>query len=161
MSSQIRPELALLWRRKIAIVGDERIADRLLDHGVAAALDDEVERAVDLGANIGTLDREHRERARNIEHGERFGGGLDLDARGDDHRGKPLEYLKLEVERAVGGVGDLRLELAERRGGESDLSGKGLAVNEGGVERRGQQLLAVLGGDVDEIAQHVIVPDLQ
>ena len=47
------PRARILRRRKIAVVGDERIADRLLDHGVAGALDDEVERTVDLGAHIG------------------------------------------------------------------------------------------------------------
>ena len=47
------PRACIRRRRKIAIVGDERIADRLFDHGMAAALDDEVERAVDVRANIG------------------------------------------------------------------------------------------------------------
>ncbi len=161
VSSQMRPELRVARRRQIAIVGDERIADRLLDHRMAAALDDEVERAVDVRANIGAFDRKRRKPARNIEHGQRLGGGLDLVARGDRRGRELLEHLKLEVERAVGGVGDFRFELAELGGGESDLAGQGLAVNEGRVERRAQKLLAVLGGDVDKIAEHVIVPYLQ
>ena len=123
-------------RRKIAIVGDERIADRLFDHSMAAALDDKVERAVDVRANVRTFDRERRKPARNIEHGQRLGGGLDLIARGDCRGREFFEHLKLEVERAVGGVGDFRFELAELGGGESDLAGEGLAVNEGRAERR-------------------------
>ena len=65
------------------------------------------------------------------------------------------------AERAVGGVGDLGFEFAEFGGGEAHLAGQRLAVDEGRVERRAHQLLAVLGGDVDEIAEHVVVPDLQ
>ena len=34
-------------------------------------------------------------------------------------------------------------------------------MDEGGVERRGEKFLAVLRGDVDEIAEHIVVPDLQ
>jgi hypothetical protein len=34
-------------------------------------------------------------------------------------------------------------------------------LNEGRIERRGRQLLAVLRGDIDEIAEHVVVADLQ
>ena len=34
-------------------------------------------------------------------------------------------------------------------------------MDEGRVERRGHQLVAVLRGDLDEIAEHVVVPDLQ
>src|SRR5438093_564167 len=103
---------------------------------MAAALDDEVERTVDVRANVGTFDRERREPARNIEHGQRLSGSFDLVAGGNRRTCELVEHLKLEVERAVGGVGDFRFELAELGGGESDLAGEGLSVNEGRVERR-------------------------
>ena len=75
--------------------------------------------------------------------------------------GEPLEDLELERQRAVGRVGDLGFELAELGGGEAHLAGERLAMDEGRVERRGEQLFAVLRGDLDEIAEHVVVPDLQ
>src|SRR4029079_91493 len=105
--------------------------------------------------------RERRKPARNVEYGQRLGGGLDLIAGGDCRGREPLEHLKLEGKLAVGGVGDFRFELAELGGGESDLTGQGLPVNEGRVQRRAQKLLAMLGGDVDEIAEHIIVRYLQ
>ena len=82
-------------------------------------------------------------------------------ARRDHRRGEALEDFELEAERAVGGVGDLGFELAELGGGEAHLAGQRLAMDEGRVERRGEQLLAVLRGDLDEIAEHVVVPDFQ
>ena len=101
------------------------------------------------------------ERGRDIEHRERFGGLLDRGGRRRHHRREALEGLELDAERAVGGAGDLGFELAELGGGEAHLAGERLAVDEGRVERRRQQLLAVLRGHLDEIAEHVVVPDLQ
>src|SRR5712671_5251541 len=112
-------------------------------------------RNVDLPAMFGPVSNQIRPEFMSL------GGRLDLIARGDCRGREFFEHLKLEVKRAVGGVGDFRFELAELGGGESDLAGEGLAVNEGCVERRAQELLAVRGGDVDEIAEHVIVPYLQ
>ena len=34
-------------------------------------------------------------------------------------------------------------------------------MNEGGIVRRRNQFVAVLGGDLDEIAQHIVVPDFE
>ena len=75
--------------------------------------------------------------------------------------GEAIENLKLQRQRALGGVGDLRFQLAKFGGGEAHLPGQRLAMDEGRVERRAHQLVAVLRGDVDEIAEHVVVPDLQ
>ena len=74
---------------------------------------------------------------------------------------EPLENLQLEPERALGGAGDLGFQLAQLGGGEAHLPGQRLAVDEGGIERRVQQFVAVLGGDLDEIAEHVVVADFQ
>ena len=76
-------------------------------------------------------------------------------------RGQLLEGLELDAERAVGGAGDLGFELAELGGGEAHLAGQRLAVDEGRVERRRHQLVAVLRRHLDEIAEHVVVADLQ
>ena len=71
--------------------------------------------------------------------------------------GQLVENVELEAERALGGAGDLCFQLAQLGGGEAHLAGQRLAVDEGGVERRGHQLVAVLGGHLDEIAEHVVV----
>ena len=59
------------------------------------------------------------------------------------------------------GVGDLGFELAKFGGGEAHLAGERLAMDERGVERRRHQLVAVLRRHLDEIAEHVVVPDFQ
>ena len=151
-------------RREVAIIGDERRAvarQRLLDHRMAAAVDGERETAVDLRAHVVALGGKMGERARHIEPRQRFGAGFDASALGEHGGGQTVENLQLEAERAVGGAGDLGVQLAELGGGETHLAGERLAVNEGRVERRREQLVAVLRGDLDEIAEHVVVPDLQ
>ena len=72
-----------------------------------------------------------------------------------------LEGFQLYGADPVGGLSDGGVQLGECGGGEADLVGGGLAVDESRIEGRAQQLLAVLGRDVDEIAEHVVVADLQ
>ena len=144
VSSQIRPELAFFGGERSQSLATNGSDDRLLDHGMARAFDDEVERAVDFGANIAALDRERRERRETSSTASASAAALIASLARDRRSRELFEGLELEVERAVGGAGDLGLELAQLGGGESDLSGKGLAMNEGGVERRAEKLLAVL-----------------
>ena len=156
--------LRVFRRRQIAIIGDERRAvarQRLLDHRMAAAFDDETMTVVDVRPRVIALGGKMRERAGDIEAAERLGAFLDRGALRDDAGSEPLENLEFEPERAVGGAGDLGFQFAQFGGGEAHLAGQRLAVDEGRVERRGQQLVAVLGGDLDEIAEHVVVPDLE
>ena len=118
---------------------------------------------VDLGPHVVALGRERRERRRDVERRRAPRAAL-LDRRAaavDDARRARSKISSSSAERAVGGVGDLRLELAELGGGEAHLAGERLAMDEGRVERRAQQLVAVLRGHLDEIAEHVVVPDLQ
>ena len=130
VSSQMRPAAAPAGGDRSQSLATNGSRQRLLDHGMAAALDHEIERAVDLRPHIIALDRELRERRRDIERGERLGRGLDVGARRGDGRREPLEDLELEAERAVGGAGDLRFEFAELGGGEAHLAGERLAVDE-------------------------------
>ena len=151
-------------RRKIAIIGNEGRAvarQGLLDDRMAAAFDDEGMAVVDQRPRVVALRGQMRERAGDIETGERLGAVLDVGALRHHAGDKPLEDLQLEPERALGGAGDFRFELAQLGGGETDLAGQRLAVDEDAVERRRHQLLAVLGRHLDEIAQHVVVLDLE
>ena len=149
------------WRQ-IAIVGDERAAvgaERLLDNRVTAALDQERQTAIDDGTHIVALDRERRQRGHGIDGGQRLRRLLDRRAGRGDARRQRIENLELQRQRAIGGVGDFCFELAELRGGEAHLPGERLAMDEGSVQRRGEKFFAVLRGDVDEIAEHIVVPD--
>ncbi len=88
-------------------------------------------------------------------------GGAQIVAGCERHGAEPLEDFELEPERAVAGVGDLGLDLAEFGRGEANLASQCLAMDEGRVQRRRHQLVAVLRGDLDEIAEHIVVPDLE
>ena len=162
--SQMRPAVRICRRRQVAIIGDEGRAvarQRLFDHRMAAALDDEGEAVIDMRAGIVALGGERGKRAGDVERGQRLGALLDAPrSRAITLADEPLEDLQLQPERAVGGAGDLGFQLAQFGGGEAHLAGQGLAVDEGRVERRRHQFVAVLGGDLDEIAEHVVVADL-
>ena len=88
-------------------------------------------------------------------------GGAQIVTGGGDHGAEPLEDFQLQPERAVAGIGDFGFDLAEFGGGEADLAGQRLAMNEGRVQRRRHQFVAMLRRDLDEIAQHVVVADFQ
>src|SRR5262245_3470749 len=121
---------------------------------MAAALDDEGVTVIDLRPCVVAFGSKLCQRARYVETRQRLGACLDVVALLDDFCGQPLENLELEAERALGSAGDLRFKLAQFGGGEANLPGEGLAVNEGAIERRRHQPLAMLRGDFDEIAQH-------
>ena len=126
---------------------------------MTAAVDNKGVAVIDQRARVVALRGKMRERARDIETGERPGAILDFGALGHHAGNKPLEDLQLEPERAVGGAGDFGFEFAQLRGGETDLAGQRLPVDEDAVEGRRHQFLAVLRRHLDEIAQHVVVLD--
>ena len=112
-------------------------------------------------ADRGAQRHLEEQRRGDVERRQRLRGALDRIARGDDQLRQALECFELDAERAVAGARDLRLELAELGRGEPHLAGERLAVNERGVERRCRQLVGVLRGHLDEIAEHVVVADFQ
>ena len=151
-------------RPEVAIVGDEGLAvgaERLLDHRMAAAFDGEGERSVDLGPAIALGLGENREGGGDVEHGERLGDRADGLGRIGDRLRELVEDREFDGERPFAGAGDPRLEVGELGGGEADGAGHGLAVDETGVLRRRQEAFGVVGADLDEIAEHVVVLDLQ
>ena len=151
-------------RREVAVVGHERPAvagEHLFHHRMPSALDDEIERGVDLRPHVVTLDRQLRQGRGHVDDRQRLGGVLDRGG-GRGHRGgEPLERFELDAERAIRGAGDLGFERAQFGGGEAHLTGERLAMDEGRVERRRHQPLAVLRRHLDEIAEHVVVADFQ
>ena len=128
---------------------------------MTATFDHEGMAVVDQRARVIAFRRQMRERACDIETGERPGTILDVGALGHHAGNKTLEDLQLKPERAVGGAGDFRFEFAQLGGGETDLARERLPVDEDAVEWRGHQLLAVLRRHLDEIAQYVVVLDLE
>ncbi len=151
-------------RRQVAVVGDERAAvgdQRLLDYRMAAAGNGESKTAVDIRPRVIAFDRQRRQRRRDVKQRHRVGRFLDRRAGGGDRRGEAIEDVQFQRQRAVGGIGDLGFEFAKLGGGEADLAGRGLAMDERGIERRRHQFIAVLRRDVDEIAEHIVMPDFQ
>ena len=106
----------------LAMNGCAVALQRLFDHRMPAAFDRKAERGVDLGPHIIVVDRELRQRGRDIEHGEGMRRGAQIVAGGDGHGAEPLEDLQFQLERAVAGVGDLGFDLAELGRGEADLA---------------------------------------
>ena len=72
-----------------------------------------------------------------------------------------FERVEFERERPVGRRGDLRLELDQRGGRKAQRSGHRLAMDEGRVERRLQQRLALRLRHLDVIAEEIVVLDLE
>ena len=67
--------------------------------------------------------------------------------------------MQLDPERAVGGGGDLRLELAEFERREAHRAGHRLAMHEHVLERRLQKVFADILRHFHEVADHVVVLD--
>ena len=128
---------------------------------MAPGRDRERQTVVHFRAHVVALDREVRQRGRDIDDGERVGRLLDGGACRRYRGGEPIENLELQRQRPIGGAGDFRFQFAEFGRREAHLPGERLPVDERRVERRGHQLLAVLGGDIDEVAEHIVVPDFQ
>jgi len=63
------------------------------------------------------------------------------------------------AQRAVAGIGDFGFDLAEFRGGEAGLSSQRLAMDEGRIQRRRHQLVAIRAVTSNEVAEHVVVAD--
>src|SRR5258708_5281849 len=114
---------------------------------MTAGLDGKAEGVVDFGPYIILIDREFGERGRNVEQREGMRGSAQIVADRERLRGKPLEDLELEPECAVAGIGNLGFDLAKLGGGEAHLARQRLAMDEGRVQRRRHQLVAVLRGD--------------
>ena len=151
-------------RREVAVVGHEGggvTRERLLHHGMASALDDEIERSVDLRPHVMALDRQLCQGCGDVEHGQRLGRLLDRRCRRRHRGSERLERLQFDGKRAISCACDLGFELAQFGRGEADLSGERLAMDEGRVERRRHQAFAVLRRHIDEIAEHIVVADLQ
>ena len=143
---------------EIAIVGDEgfaRALERRLDDRMASALDRESERGVDLRARPVALDGKFGERRGDIDPGER-GAEAAHARRLRAHACAAARRFEFERQRAFGGGGDLRLEIGEFAGREAHRVGHRLAMDEGRVERRLEQLLALRLRHLDKKAEEIL-----
>ena len=153
-------------RRQIAMIGDEGAArlppQRLLDHRMAPALDGKHLRAVDLRAAIGLLLGEKRQACGDVDDRERPGARLDRLGFRNDGRRHPVEGFEFDRQRLVGGIGDAAFEIGKFGRGEAHGVRHRLAVDEAGLRvRRLRHRRGIAGGDFDEIAEDVVVLDLQ
>ncbi len=116
---------------------------------------------IDMRARPSALLRDFRQRAEHVEPREGLRQLLQPFSAVEHRVCKPLEDVQFAGERAIGGGGDLVLQLDELARRETHGVGHGLAMGEGFVERRTQQLLALRRRRFEKEAQEIIVLDLQ
>ncbi len=157
-----QPDRGRLGGGQIAVIGDESLCpalQRMFHHRVPAALDPKGAAAIDAGTHPALACRDIGEGAGKVDLGQRA-RRLPDPRRMIQHRGaKPIEDAALDFQRAVAGVEDARLQFRKLDRGKADLVGGGLTVDEG--VRHRQHPVGMGGGGLDEISQHVVVPDLQ
>ena len=150
---------------QVAVVGHEAgLANRLqclFDHRVAAILNLKSQAVVDLRPGIIFRHRQLRECRRQIEHGERPGGAYDCIPICRDEPKKILEHLVLKRQRSFGGLQDLRCLFRQFGARKPHRTCQGLTVNKGLRMGRLHQFIAVFGADIDMIAEHIVVFDLE
>ena len=168
VTSQMRPAapcLAARGRREIAIVGDERPAigrSACSTTGWRPPSMAKIERAVDLRTHVIALDREHRERRGDVEHGKRLGRALDRRR----CRPPPTRRAARRSQARAPSARSAALAIFASSSPSSVVVKRTWPASvwrwmKRRVERRGEQFLAMLRGDLDEIAEHVVVPDFQ
>ena len=151
------PEPAII-AYKVGAVAARQI---LLHHGVAA-FDHGKDRAlIHLRPRIVLLDRKLGEARMVVELGEARARRGKRGLLGKHALGELGEDVELERERAVGGGGDARFELAKLERGEAHDVGERLPVHEHLDMRRLGERAGIGGSDLDEIAEHVVVAHLQ
>ena len=119
--------------------------------------------SIDDGAHIVAPLGEFGERCRDIDDRDGLGDARKVAARCGYHGSdEPVEDLELEGQRAVGRRGD---PLFERRPVPRSTKrmalGDRLAMEEGRVVRGACSGGGILRGHFDEIAEHIVVPDLE
>ena len=164
----MRPACLAGRRRQVAVVGDERARRRAPSAcsttGWRPPSMTKSSAGVDLGPHVVALDRKRRERRRDVERprAPRAAALIGSRSRPSTCAGERARRCSSSSASArSAALAILASSSAELGGGEAHLAGQRLAMDEGRVERRAQQLVAVLRGHLDEIAEHVVVPDLQ
>ncbi len=161
----MRPSVALRRGREIAIVGDERSAvagERLLHHRMAAALDHEIERAVDLRPHVVALDRELSQGGGDVEHRQRLGRRLDRRRLPPS----PFAASRSKVSSSMPSARSAALAILASSSPSSVVVKRTCPASvwrwmKVALSGARHQLVAVLRRHLDEIAEHVVVPDLQ
>ena len=128
---------------------------------MAAAFDHEGAAVVDFRFNPVIGAGEVGESGEQVDLRQRAGGVGDQGGGVEDGSFQAVIEPLFDLERAVTGIEDPGLHLGQVHGGEADLIGGSLAVDEGLAERGGEHLFRVGRGGLDEVAQHVVVLDLQ
>ncbi len=128
---------------------------------MSSALDPEGEASVDRRPDVVLARRKLGERRRDVDLGERPRGAADRRLLRRDARRKVVEDRKLDLERALRGACDLLFELAKLGRGEAHGACHRLPMDEFLGAGACLERLRLAGGDLDEIAEHVVVPDLE
>ena len=149
-------------RSEREIVGNEAVAavlERGLDHGVPAATDLEARFVGELRPGPSAFGGAMGMACRDVDprNGVRRGG--DLRSGGDGQSAELLGVRGFRSKGAASGLDHLCGFLMQLGRVESHHAGQSLAVGEAAIGRH--EAVRVLCGDLDMIAQHGVVPDLQ
>ncbi len=96
-----------------------------------------------------------------IERRERAGHRAERGCGCRDVCQKLAEYVLLNGYGPIGGGDDPGFRFTQLARGEAHGVGHGLAMNEGAVLRSTHQLIAMGGGHLDEISQHIVMADFE
>lgn len=112
---------------------------------MAAGLDAEGQGVVHGGADRADFLRPFGQGGVGVQFGQRLGDGLKRLGQTGGLASPVFERLALDGQGAVAGLTDLGVQFGQFDGGETDLSGQGLAVDEGAVGTGAQQGFGRLG----------------
>ena len=138
-----------------------RGAQRGLDHRVTSAFDHQVAPGGDLRPNPVTLGGAFGKACGEIQFGNGAGQGGKRSGLGQNGGTQGFEDLAFQGAGPVGGVQDAFFELGQVQRGKPQRIGGRLAVDEGIGERLAQHPFGMGGRRFDEIAENVVVLDLQ
>ena len=147
-----------------AVIGDEGRAGpgkRGFHHRVTPGHDVEPPVVMDRGAAPVALGRAGGQRRLHVEFRERPRGLPDPVILGEDGVTQAAEQRHLDLQRARPGIEDARFQFRQVQRREPHRVGGGLAMDVALRQGRGEHLLRMGGGGLDEIPQHVVVLDLQ
>ena len=149
--------------QSLATNGPPSLAERLLDHRMAPAVDGEGEASIDLGPHVVALDRERGERRRDVER-RRAPRAACLD-RGARRRSR-VAASRSKISSSIASARSAALAIFASSSPSSVVVKRTWPASvwrwmKVALSGARHQLVAVLRRHFDEIAEHIVVPDLQ
>ena len=165
VSSQMRPASRSRRRREVAIVGDERPAVGASACSTTGWRPPSITKSSEPSISrphVVALDRERRQRGGDVEHRQRLGRGLDRRRLPRS----PCAASRSKISSSMPSARSAALAILASSSPSSVVVKRTWPASvwrwmKVALSGARQQLVAVLRGHLDEIAEHVVVPDLQ